>query len=119
MASRMVVEHERKRLEMENQNYEFSNMMIEVERQNHRLIFEKKNLMETINDMKSEYEFLKEGYDEVIKDNDRLKQENAMKDRNITDMTRELEDLKNVIGKLTEIRVILNKYFSSYFESFT
>jgi hypothetical protein len=27
--------------------------------------------------------------------------------------------MKNVISKLTEIRVILNKYFSSHFENFT
>ncbi len=36
-------------------------------------------------------------------------------------MTREkkINELRGVIGKLTEVRVILNKYFSSHFENFS
>ena len=30
-----------------------------------------------------------------------------------------MNELRGVIGKLTEVRVILNKYFSSHFENFT
>ena len=41
------------------------------------------------------------------------------KDQLTKHLTSEIEDMKNVIGKLTEVRVILNKYFAINFENFT
>ncbi len=48
-----------------------------------------------------------------------MRKENEKKDEKIKQLENELSDMKNVISKLTEIRVILNKYFSSHFENFT
>jgi predicted nuclease with TOPRIM domain len=70
-------------------------------------------------DLKNEYDYLKEGYDELAKENSDLRGDVRKKDKKIEDLETELKDMKNVIGKLTEIRVILNKYFSSHFENFT
>ena len=41
------------------------------------------------------------------------------KDNVISDQRKKINELRGVIGKLTEVRVILNKYFSSHFENFT
>lgn len=41
-----------------------------------------------------------------------------IKDDTIKQLKNEIEDMRNVIGKLTEVRVILNKYFSVNFENF-
>ncbi len=62
---------------------------------------------------------MKEGYEEVVKENSELRNSLISKDDKIKKLEDELSDMKNVIGKLTEIRVILNKYFSSHFENFT
>lgn len=69
--------------------------------------------------MKNELQFMKEGYEEVVKENSELRNSVIKKDEKIKNLEDELTDMKNVIGKLTEIRVILNKYFSSHFENFT
>ncbi len=69
--------------------------------------------------MKGELQFIKEGYEEVVKENTEMRSAGMKKDEKIKNLEDELEDMKNVIGKLTEIRVILNKYFSSHFENFT
>jgi hypothetical protein len=69
--------------------------------------------------LKGELQFIKEGYEEVVKENTEMRSAGMKKDEKIKNLEDELEDMKNVIGKLTEIRVILNKYFSSHFENFT
>ena len=45
--------------------------------------------------------------------------DNVKKDNSIKNYKKEIEEMRNVIGKLTEVRVILNKYFSINFENFT
>ncbi len=100
-------------------NYEFRNIISELEFRNDVLLCDKKNLEDQNLSLKGEYEFLKEGYEECIKENANLRNENQQKDEKIKNLEEELKDMKNVISKLTEIRVILNKYFSSHFENFT
>ena len=69
--------------------------------------------------MKSEIEFLSKNYDDVSKENIKLTKELSQKNEVIGNLNNKLNQLKAVIGKLTEVRVILNKYFSSHFENFT
>ena len=45
--------------------------------------------------------------------------DNVKKDNSIKNYKKEIEEMRNVIGKLTEVLVILNKYFSINFENFT
>jgi uncharacterized coiled-coil DUF342 family protein len=78
-----------------------------------------KNLESNNDELKNELQFMKEGYEEVVKENSELRSSVIKKDEKIKNLEDELTDMKNVIGKLTEIRVILNKYFSSHFENFT
>ena len=119
MASRSVVENETKRKETEDTNYEYSNIILELENRTESLLIEKISLEEQNQTLKGEYDFLKEGYEDVIKENTLLRTENQKKDEKNLSLEEELKDMKNVISKLTEIRVILNKYFSSHFENFT
>lgn len=118
LASRKVLEHEKIRIAKEHQNYEFSNLIEELDRHNLESVVQNRNLEEKYGDLKNDYDYLKESYDELIKENEILKTDNFHKDEKIESLQHELADVKNVIGKLTEVRVILNKYFSSYFENF-
>jgi len=78
-----------------------------------------KNLENSNYELKNELQFLKESYDDVIKENNEYRNSCETKDKTIKNLDTELKEMKNVIEKLTEIRVILNKYFSSHFENFT
>jgi hypothetical protein len=58
-------------------------------------------------------------YDKLYIDYDKSAKSNLAKDDTIKQLKNEMDDMRNVIGKLTEVRVILNKYFSVNFENFT
>ncbi len=58
-------------------------------------------------------------YDKLYIDYDKSVKSNLAKDDTIKQLKNEMDDMRNVIGKLTEVRVILNKYFSVNFENFT
>lgn len=75
--------------------------------------------MNDFNDLKHQYEILKEGYDDAAKENLSYKQIIQQRQIKEVDLQQEIEDMKQVIGKLTDARVILNKYFSSHYENFT
>lgn len=119
LASRHIIENELKFKTAEEKNYEYSNLIQELEIKSDQLICDKKLLEEHNTNLKSEYDFLKEGYEDCIKDNSNLRNEIQKKDERIQLLEGELNDMKNVVAKLTEIRVILNKYFSNQFENFT
>lgn len=84
-----------------------------------KLTTSNKNLENSNLELTNELQFLKESYDDVIKENSEYKNSCESKDEKIKSLDTELKEMKNVIEKLTEIRVILNKYFSSHFETFT
>jgi len=46
------------------------------------------------------------------------KKENHYKTDKLTKMSHEIEEMRNVLGKLTEVRVILNKHFSLKYGEF-
>jgi len=62
---------------------------------------------------------LKKNYDSLFKESEGLRKENNSRQDKINILTNDKNDMKNIIGKLTEVRVILNKYFSINFENFT
>jgi predicted nuclease with TOPRIM domain len=119
LASEKVVDHETRRKEMEDKNYEYNLLIQELDNNNDHLTIEIRKLEEQYSDLKNEYDYLKEGYDEMVKENSELRNENTKKSEKIDTLENELKDMKNVIAKLTEVRVILNKYFSTHFENFT
>ena len=104
---------------MSDRVYEYENLIIELDTNYEYLVIEKRRLEELYSDVKNEYEYLKESYDDLVRENSDLRKENENKNQKIQNLENEVDDLKNVIGKLTEVRVILNKYFSSHFENFT
>ena len=62
---------------------------------------------------------MQKNYDEVSKKNININKEIQQRNNEIGDKRKKINELRGVIGKLTEVRVILNKYFSSHFEHFT
>lgn len=119
MASRDVIKHQNEMIKMKDKAYEYQNLIFELDYNNEKLFGEKSKLEELYADVKNEYDYLKESYDDMIKENSDLRKENELKNERIHDLENDINDMKNVIGKLTEVRVTLNKYFSSHFENFT
>ena len=72
-----------------------------------------------LEELKHQYEILKEGFEDASKENTRLKQDADERTVKIGALETEIEDMKQVIAKLTDARVILNKYFSAHYENFT
>ena len=62
---------------------------------------------------------MKKNYDEVSRKNVNINKEIQQRNNEIGEKRKKINELRAVIGKLTEVRVILNKYFSSHFEHFT
>ena len=70
-------------------------------------------------DLLHQYNLLKESFNDTSNENERLKK--TLEQRNVKTSTldSEIEDMKQVIAKLTESRIILNRYFSVHYENFT
>ena len=62
--------------------------------------------------------FLQKNYDEVSRKNVNINKEIQQWNNEIGEK-KKINELRAVIDKLTEVRVILYKYFSSHFEDFT
>ena len=58
-------------------------------------------------------------YDKLYIENETIKKEYSKKSDMVVRLTYEGEEMKNAINKLTEVRVILNKYFSINMDNFT
>ena len=56
---------------------------------------------------------------EAVRRNQELKNDCDSRAIQISNLESEVEDLKQVIAKLTDSRIILNKYFSTHFENFS
>ena len=70
-------------------------------------------------DLLHQFTLLKESFNDTSNENERLKK--ILEKRNLQTKTldSEIEDLKQVIAKLTDARIILNRYFSIHYENFT
>ena len=70
-------------------------------------------------DLLHQFTLLKESFNDASNENQRLKK--TLEKRNLQTKTldSEIEDLKQVIAKLTDARIILNRYFSIHYENFT
>jgi chromosome segregation ATPase len=70
-------------------------------------------------DLLHQYNLLKESFNDASNENERLKK--TLEHRKVQSATldSEIEDLKLVIAKLTDARIILNRYFSIHYENFT
>ena len=70
-------------------------------------------------DLLHQFTLLKESFNDTSNENERLKK--TLEKRNLQTKTldSEIEDLKQVIAKLTDARIILNRYFSIHYENFT
>ena len=62
---------------------------------------------------------IKENYDNAYKQNQDLKIDLDNRKLNVSTIDVEIEDMKKVIAKLVDARIILNKYFSTHYENFT
>ena len=66
-----------------------------------------------------QFSLLKESFNDTANENLRLNK--VLEERNLKTKTldTEIEDMNQVIAKLTESRVILNRYFTNHYENFT
>ncbi|MCQ2820101.1 MAG: hypothetical protein MJ252_22780 [archaeon] len=70
-------------------------------------------------DLNHQYEITKESYNDAARRNTELKADCDSRTIEISTLETEIEDMKQVIAKLTDARVILNKYFDTHFENFS
>ena len=114
-----IYDSQLKREELEDKKYDLTETYNEFKKYNGDDEEREKKIDNDIATIKSEYEFLNKNYDAVTKDNVELNKQIQQKNNVINDQKKKINELRGVIGKLTEVRVILNKYFSSHFENFT
>lgn len=115
LISSLKLENEKQKHEIERQNL----LIQEKEKEN---LIKNSNLshqIETNKQIKIDFFQLSLLIEERNKENFILKMENENKSKEIKTLNDELNEIKSVIGKLSEVRVILNKYFSSQFEQFS
>ena len=70
-------------------------------------------------DLLHQFTLLKESFNDASNENQRLKKTLERKNLQTKTLDSEIEDLKQVIAKLTDARLILNRYFSIHYENFT
>ena len=70
-------------------------------------------------DLLDQFKRLKESFDDTANENERLKQTLEKRKVHSATLDTDIEDLKLVITKLTDARLILNRYFSIHYENFT
>ena len=114
-----IYDSQKKREELEDKKYDLTETLKEFQKYNADDEEREKRIDNDIANIKSEYEYLNKNYDNVSKENIELNKEIQQKNNVISDQRKKINELRGVIGKLTEVRVILNKYFSSHFENFT
>ena len=114
-----IDESENKKNILEDKKYDLTQTLLEFQKYQNDDNEREKKIENDIENIKSEYEFMQKNYDEVSKKNINLNKEIQQKNNEITEKRKKINELRAVIGKLTEVRVILNKYFSSHFEHFT
>ena len=70
-------------------------------------------------DLSRQFNLLKESFNDTANENERLNK--TLEERNLKSKTLdvEIEDMNQVIAKLTESRQILNRYFTNHYENFT
>ena len=70
-------------------------------------------------DLSRQFNLLKESFNDTANENERLNK--TLEERNLKckALDVEIEDMNQVIAKLTESRQILNRYFSNHYENFT
>ena len=70
-------------------------------------------------DLYHQFSLLKESFNDTATENERLNKN--LEERNLKSKTLdvEIDDMNQVIAKLTESRLILNRYFTNHYENFT
>ena len=104
---------------MEDKKYDLTQTLKEFQKYNVDDEEREQKIDNDIATIKSEYEFMNKNYDDVSKENVELNKQIQQKNNTINEQKKKINELRGVIGKLTEVRVILNKYFSSHFENFS
>ena len=114
-----IYDSQLKREELEDRKYDLTQTLKEFQKYNADDEEREKKIDNDIATIKSEYEFMNQNYDAVSKENVEINKQIQQKNNVINSQKKKINELRGVIGKLTEVRVILNKYFSSHFENFT
>ena len=103
-----IEESENKKNILEDKKYDLTQTLLEFEKYQKDDDEREKKIENDIENIKSEYEFMQKNYDEVSKKNINLNKEIQQKNNEIIEKKKKINELRGVIGKLTEVRVILN-----------
>jgi len=95
------------------QNSELTNKLTLTEINLKHLFKEKSEIEINYNEMKSELDLLRSNYDEVVHQNKITNEELYGKNAKIDLMSIELQNLKNLVSKLSDVKNILNQHLSS------
>ena len=91
--------------------------LVDIEQQNKMVLIRRK--LKELEELKLQHKTLKESYSVLEKENENLNNKiDNTKLQNAT-LEQQIEDMKIVIAKLADARVILNKYFTTHYETFT
>ena len=105
--------------QLEKEIEELHNKIFELENNSNTKLTIYRKKQKELDDLKHQYELLKESYDDAAKENMSLRKDLDTRNLNINGLENEIEDLKIVISKLIDSRKILNKFFATHYENFT
>ena len=105
--------------QLEKEIEELHNKIFELENNSNTKLTIYRKKQKELDDLKHQYELLKESYDDAAKENMSLRKDLDTRNLNINGLESEIEDLKIVISKLIDSRKILNKFFATHYENFT
>ena len=114
-----IYESEIKRQQLEDKKYELEQTLSEFKKALEDDIKRLEDLDNKISYYKSENEFITKNYEDLSIKNSQLGRVLIQQQNLVEEQNNKMNELRGVIGKLTEVRVILNKYFTSHFDNFT
>lgn len=116
---KQVYESDLKVQRLKDKKYELTTLLSEMQNIEMQEDERDEKLNEEFEELKSEYEYINKNYDHISKENLSLGKELDEKNNAINLLLSKLQELKDIMGKLTEVKVMLNKYFSSHFQNFS
>jgi uncharacterized protein YoxC len=99
--------------ELKKQNSELTSKLLLSENNLKNALKENSEIERNFNEIKSECQLLKSNYDEVVHQNKILNEDLYGKNAKIDAMSMELQNLRNLLTKLSDVKNILNQHLSS------
>jgi chromosome segregation ATPase len=99
--------------DLKKQNSELTSKLLLTESNLKNAMRENSELERNYNDTRSELELLRSNYDEVVHQNKIMNDEIYGKNAKIESTSLELQNLRNLLTKLSDVKNILNKHLTA------